>query len=273
MGLAIPFDVGQVFTNNQGDRGTIVKFVTGTKFIQRRAIVEFEDGTQVSVSTSKLTSGSWKNPNKPVVCGVGFIGVGEYKSSHKREVTRAYGKWRSMLNRCYNEKCPEFKLYGGKGVTVCEEWHNFQNFAKWFYSKDKLSSTKDLQLDKDVRHPTDFTGTLYSPDFCCLISPRVNALMGNIALFKVYTSKVKGVKSWKICEKGAVYYCSEDKDLVELFFSEFKLKKLLEVRRRLERATTTEDCVLKDLDLKIYNYTKDVVMKDKEIFLEKIKPF
>lgn len=45
---------------------------------------------------------------------------------------RIYTAWANMKNRCHNEKHPEYKYYGGKGVKVCEEWlHDFQSFHKW----------------------------------------------------------------------------------------------------------------------------------------------
>jgi hypothetical protein len=270
MGLVIPFEVGQVFTNNQGDKGTIVKFVTGSKFIQRRAIIAFEDGTQVSVSTCKLTSGSWKNPNKPVVCGVGYIGVGDFNTLHKGVSSRAYVKWNSMLRRCYAVGSAEYVGYGDIGVVVCKEWHNFQNFAEWFYNKDTPSAK--LQLDKDLKCPEGFTGKLYSPSTCCLVTSKVNNMMANIDTIIVRRGSVECVKSWKISDNHRVYYCSEDKELVDLFLSEFKLKRLLEIRRQLERSDYVEQETIEAVDLKIYNYTKDIVLKDKLLFLDKIKP-
>lgn len=36
-----------------------------------------------------------------------------------------------MMRRCYNEKSVAYKDYGAKGITVCEEWHDRENFRKW----------------------------------------------------------------------------------------------------------------------------------------------
>lgn len=270
MGLAIPFEIGQVFTNNQGDKGVIIEFKKGTKFIHRRATVEFEDGTQIYVSTTKLSSGSWKNPNKPVVCGVGYIGIGNFNTLHKGVSSRAYVKWNSMLRRCYAVGSEEYIGYGDSGVTVCEEWHSFQNFAEWFYKKDTFSAK--LELDKDLKSPDGFTGKIYSPSTCCLITSKVNNMMAAIDTVTVRKSNVKGVKSWNISDSHRVYYCSKDKELVDLFLSEFKLKRLLEIRRQLERSSYVEQETTEAVDLKIYRFTKDVVLKDKLLFLDKIRP-
>lgn len=44
------------------------------------------------------------------------------------ENQRTYKIWRGMMDRCYNSKSPSFELYGGRGVRVCERWHEVRNF-------------------------------------------------------------------------------------------------------------------------------------------------
>ena len=36
-----------------------------------------------------------------------------------------------MMERCYLPSSGNYKRYGGKGVTVCEEWHDINKFAEW----------------------------------------------------------------------------------------------------------------------------------------------
>ncbi len=47
---------------------------------------------------------------------------------HGRSDTKLYRVWRSMLNRCENQNVKTFHLYGGRGICVCSEWHDFQTF-------------------------------------------------------------------------------------------------------------------------------------------------
>lgn len=41
---------------------------------------------------------------------------------------RAYRSWRSMMERCQNARGPNYKRYGGRGITVCDRWRDFRNF-------------------------------------------------------------------------------------------------------------------------------------------------
>lgn len=45
---------------------------------------------------------------------------------------RLYSIWTNMKTRCYNEKCSEYALYGGRGIKICEKWRNsFFEFMSW----------------------------------------------------------------------------------------------------------------------------------------------
>lgn len=44
---------------------------------------------------------------------------------------RLYRIWRNMKSRCYNPNVHNYKYYGGKGITICDDWHTFSNFEKW----------------------------------------------------------------------------------------------------------------------------------------------
>jgi hypothetical protein len=53
-----------------------------------------------------------------------------------------------MNERCYRQKHPHYKDYGGRGIAVCEEWRGddgFYNFKKWAI---KSGYTDDLTIDR-----------------------------------------------------------------------------------------------------------------------------
>lgn len=42
-----------------------------------------------------------------------------------------YGAWKQMISRCENPKTNFYDRYGGRGISVCEEWHDFWEFVAW----------------------------------------------------------------------------------------------------------------------------------------------
>ena len=52
--------------------------------------------------------------------------------THGMTGTRLYRIWRNMKSRCFNKEIKAYKDYGGRGITVCEEWKNsFETFHDW----------------------------------------------------------------------------------------------------------------------------------------------
>ena len=45
-------------------------------------------------------------------------------TTHGMLHTQVYKKWRSMIQRCYNQNNIGYKNYGGRGIIVCERWRN-----------------------------------------------------------------------------------------------------------------------------------------------------
>lgn len=45
--------------------------------------------------------------------------------------THLYHVWQCIKDRCLNKNYAYWKNYGGRGVTVCEEWRDFEKFRKW----------------------------------------------------------------------------------------------------------------------------------------------
>ena len=82
-------------------------------------------------------------------------GCGEYENrvnnvtSHRLSDTRLYNIWIAMKQRCYYPKHKDYHNYGGRGITVCNEWlTNFMSFYNWSMSNGYRD---DLTIDrKDV---------------------------------------------------------------------------------------------------------------------------
>lgn len=58
--------------------------------------------------------------------------IGNVKLSHGCSRTRLYKVWLHMKDRCYNRSNKNYHRYGGRGITVCDEWRNdFGKFQEW----------------------------------------------------------------------------------------------------------------------------------------------
>ena len=51
-----------------------------------------------------------------------------YNRHEKKDPT--YTSWEKMLERCYRPTGAGYDRYGGRGITVCERWHDFKNFLE-----------------------------------------------------------------------------------------------------------------------------------------------
>lgn len=61
--------------------------------------------------------------------------LGKSKETHGKSNTRLYYIWRAMKERCLNENSSAYKWYGGRGITVCDEWKlDFKAFYRWAMS-------------------------------------------------------------------------------------------------------------------------------------------
>ena len=59
-------------------------------------------------------------------------GCGCAKTKHNYSKTKLYRTYQRMKNRCYNKKFPHYKLYGGRGIKICDSCLNdFSLFKKW----------------------------------------------------------------------------------------------------------------------------------------------
>ena len=108
---------------------------------------------------------------KPTVYNIGYIGEGEYKTSYNYKHTSEYSAWQRMMSRCYSEnKHIRFPSY--IGCEVEKEWHNFQNFAKWY----KENYIDGFQLDKDILVKNN---KIYSSETCCFVPNEINSCFIN----------------------------------------------------------------------------------------------
>lgn len=89
-----------------------------------------ECGNQTKVTGTHLKTGHTKS------CGCLVVEVsrenGKSRATHGMKRTRLYHVWRDIKIRCFNHNSSNFPIYGGRGITMCEEWRSsFESFRNW----------------------------------------------------------------------------------------------------------------------------------------------
>ena len=161
----MPLEIGTRYESNNSGYFTIVGNVGKTHYR-----VRFDDGFEITAIRHSVLTGTVKNPNYPSIFGLGFIGEGKYGSPASKggNLLKTYRLWYHMFQRCYNPKIHE-KYPSYKGVTVHEDWYNFQNFADWVENNPYRKVGWDLDKDLLQLHVEN---KVYGPDTCCFI-PRI----------------------------------------------------------------------------------------------------
>lgn len=181
--MPIPKDmqVGTIHpTNGSGDLEVIFYHnfkEVGVRFLKR--------GYMTVKSAKDIRRGAVKDRYIPTVCGVGYIGGSHHKSKEVVDGqwvhTKPYAVWNNMIRRCYDDSRGDYKYYGELGVTVVEDWHNYQNFADWYLSEMEqldLDVTDDFKMDKDIK-AVEGQPKQYGSDTCKLVSHQENCMFSH----------------------------------------------------------------------------------------------
>lgn len=83
--------------------------------------------------------------------------LGNSKKTHGMEPRRLYNIWRGMLQRCEYPKHEAYANYGGRGISICKEWHDFEVFRDWAIGNGYSNSVTIDRINVDGD---------YSPDNC-----------------------------------------------------------------------------------------------------------
>ena len=90
-----------------------------------------------------------------------------FKQTHGLSQTREYNHWKKMMHRCYKSQNPDYPNYGGRGITVCEEWHSVANFIR------DMGKVPLVEARMSVER-VDVNGN-YSPTNCVWLPLRLQA--------------------------------------------------------------------------------------------------
>lgn len=158
--------LGEIRKNNFSTEMKIIEFNNW-----RNITIEFQDEYKAKVCTNygNFKCGTISNPYDKTVWNIGYMGEGKYNS---KDYSLAYRKWNTMLKRCYDPYYLNVRpTY--RDCFVCEEWHNFQNFAKWWEENYYEVEGDRMELDKDILIKGN---KIYSPEACMIVPNKINIL-------------------------------------------------------------------------------------------------
>lgn len=147
-------------TDRKFGRLKVIKFLEPEERENKRKcwLCECKCGSIKSYDASKLLGGT------TLSCGCGKSErIGNLNRKYRVSNKRLYSVYKAMMDRCFDKDNEEYKNYGGRGITVCDEWkENFDNFAEWAFKNAFDANAKRGECTID-RIDNDKG---YSPDNC-----------------------------------------------------------------------------------------------------------
>ena len=172
--------------------GKIFGRLTAIKPIRKNNKRNWEWMTICSCGNTVIVAGAYLTNGHTKSCGclkndVAAKLIKERSVIHGKSKTRIYNIWQAMRRRCNAPSCQDYKWYGGKGVRVCDEWSQFQQFYDWSLSNGYQEGLTIDRIDSSRG---------YTPDNCQWLTNEENVkrsryekIHGKPQVFDVATSK------------------------------------------------------------------------------------
>ena len=115
---------------------------------------------------------------------------------HGLKNTRLFRVWNNILSRCYNSNASHFHRYGGRGVTVCDQWRNdFKVFYDWAMSHGYSDELTIDRINNDGN---------YEPSNCRWVDIKTQARNRNNNHYVTINGITKTLTEW--CNYYSINY-------------------------------------------------------------------
>lgn len=202
----------------------VSRFAENTKSGKAQWVCKCDCGNTTIVPTYRLTMGQTQS------CGCKKFE--SHNKKHGMKHTRIYSIWCGVKKRCNNPKCKNYNLYGGSGISICEEWNNdFMAFYEWSMKNGYQDSLTIDRIDSSKG---------YSPDNCRWATRKEqnNNRRSNVRIS--YNGRTQTLKQW--CEELNLNY-----DLIRNRMS----KKRITFEEAIEEGVPAARNHYKDIDKKL----------------------
>lgn len=116
------------------------------------------------------------------------------KTTHGMRQSRIYAVWSKIKERCYNPQNPSYKRYGGRGISMCDEWKdNAQSFIQWAYENGYNENAEFGQCTLD--RIDNSKG--YSPENCRWVTEKVQANNRRSNKLITHNGETKTLAEWR----------------------------------------------------------------------------
>ena len=133
-------------------------------------------GNESKVAQYKLESGETKS------CGCLVVEAAKarrkYMTSDELKLCECYD---NMISRCYNSKVDAYPYYGGRGITVCDEWRNSrESFVRWGMANGYSPGLSIDRIDNNGNYSPSNCRFVTMVDQCSNRRSNVNLTIGGV---------------------------------------------------------------------------------------------
>lgn len=169
------------------------QFINGVKFI--RELPHKKIGKRyrrMGLFVCPYCNNNWITTIESIAFKKKGCGKCQWRGTHNLRGTRLYTIWDGVIQRCTNKNEGSYVRYGGRGITICEEWRrNFKSFYDWAMANGYDDSlTLDRKNNNEGYHPGNCR-------FADKHTQQANRRCGYGTSKFIGVSKVKGKDKWE----------------------------------------------------------------------------
>lgn len=123
--------------------------------------------------------------------------VRKYKNAQRdnRRTYCLYNIWCGIKRRCYNQNYARYKDYGGRGITLCDEWMDFDAFVDWANDTGYQEGLTIERINNDGN---------YDPTNCTWATRKEQNRNRRTSMYINYMGETKTLVEW--CEELGLKY-------------------------------------------------------------------
>lgn len=154
-----------------------------------RALYRCECGKTKEIQIANVNSGHTKS------CGCLYSETRYGNKKHGFRNHLLYDTWSNIKGRCHDKKHGDYRIYGARGVVMCDEWfRNPEKFITWALEN---GWKKGLQVDKDIKaKELGVEPLIYSPERCSIVTGKINCNTTRRSRYIEFNGKKQTLSMW-----------------------------------------------------------------------------